>query len=56
VTIEATLRDHTDKPRILGHVDAIVRESLHRVLAAFASSGVPSPRGSATLNFAPAGS
>ena len=54
VTIEATLREFAEGPRILGHVDGVVREAFHRVLGAFVSLGLPLPRGSSTLNFAPA--
>ena len=55
VTVEATARDAGDgTPRILGLVDAGVREAYHRVLQAFHALDVPGPRGVTTVNFAPA--
>ena len=55
VTIEATARSATDgTPRILGLVDAAVREAYHRVLNAFFCLSLPPPRGVTTVNFAPA--
>ena len=54
ITIEATLHADDEKPRILGLVDAGVRESFHRVLGAFAAQDLPYPRGCPTLNFTPA--
>ena len=55
VTIEATARSASDgTPRILGLVDAAVREAYHRVLNAFYCLSVPPPRGVTTVNFAPA--
>ncbi len=55
VWIEATMRSAGDgTPRILGLVDAAVREAYHRVLQAFHGLGLPSPRGVTTVNFAPA--
>jgi magnesium chelatase family protein len=55
VRIEATLRQSGDgTPRLLGLVDACVREAYHRVLQAFVALDLPSPRGVTTVNFAPA--
>src|SRR5262247_4306310 len=55
ITVEATARSAGDgTPRILGLVDATVREAYHRVLNAFFALGLPSPRGVTTVNFAPA--
>ncbi len=54
VLVETSLRGE-GSPRILGLVDAVVREAYHRVLAAFRACGVPSPRGHPTINFVPAG-
>jgi magnesium chelatase family protein len=54
VTIEATMRGESGSPRILGRVDAVVREAYLRVLSAFPALGLPSPRGVPTLNFLPA--
>jgi magnesium chelatase family protein len=54
VTIEATMRGERTAPRILGSVDANVREALHRVLNAFTAQGLDPPRGMPTLNFVPA--
>lgn len=54
VTIEASVRETTGEARILGHVDAVVREAFHRVLGAFATLSLPYPRGRPTLNFVPA--
>ncbi|MCB9877362.1 MAG: YifB family Mg chelatase-like AAA ATPase [Planctomycetes bacterium] len=55
VQIEATTRSAGDgTPRLLGLVDACVREAYHRVLQAFFALDLPSPRGVTTVNFAPA--
>jgi magnesium chelatase family protein len=55
VQIEATTRHASDgTPRLLGLVDACVREAYHRVLQAFHELELPSPRGVTTVNFAPA--
>lgn len=55
VQVEATTRHAGDgTPRLLGLVDACVREAYHRVLQAFHSLALPSPRGVITVNFAPA--
>src|SRR5262245_6762953 len=55
ITDEATARSAGDgTPRILGLVDASVREAYHRVLNAFFALGLPTPRGVTTVNFAPA--
>ncbi|MGE3172835.1 MAG: YifB family Mg chelatase-like AAA ATPase [Planctomycetota bacterium] len=55
IQVEATARSASDgTPRILGLVDATVREAYHRVLNAFFALGLPSPRGVTTVNFAPA--
>ncbi len=55
VQIEATARHAGDgTPRLLGLVDACVREAYHRVLQAFFALGLPQPRGVTTVNFAPA--
>lgn len=55
ITVEATARSATDgTPRILGLVDAAVREAYHRVLNAFFNLSLPTPRGVTTVNFAPA--
>ena len=54
ITVEATARGASDgTPRILGLVDATVREAYHRVLNAFHALDLPSPRGVTTVNFAP---
>ncbi len=55
VTIEATMRGGEERPRILGMVDAVVREAFYRILGAYRAAGVPPPRGNPTLNFVPAG-
>ncbi len=55
VQVEATARHAGDgTPRLLGLVDACVREAYHRVLQAFFAQSLPSPRGVTTVNFAPA--
>jgi magnesium chelatase family protein len=55
ILVQATVRGGSDgAPRILGSVDAVVREAYHRVLGAFVAQGLPSPRGAPLLNFAPA--
>ena len=55
IHIEATARSAGDgTPRLLGLVDACVREAYHRVLQAFFALGLPQPRGVTTVNFAPA--
>jgi magnesium chelatase family protein len=55
VQVEATTRHAGDgTPRLLGLVDACVREAYHRVLQAFFALGLPQPRGITTVNFAPA--
>ncbi|MEO6595959.1 MAG: ATP-binding protein, partial [Planctomycetota bacterium] len=55
VQVEATTRHAGDgTPRLLGLVDACVREAYHRVLHAFFALGLPQPRGVTTVNFAPA--
>ncbi|MCB9887907.1 MAG: YifB family Mg chelatase-like AAA ATPase [Planctomycetes bacterium] len=55
VAVEATTRHASDgTPRLLGLVDACVREAYHRVLQAFFALGLPQPRGITTVNFAPA--
>lgn len=55
ITVEATARSASDgTPRILGLVDAAVREAYHRVLNAFFCLALPTPRGVTTVNFAPA--
>jgi magnesium chelatase family protein len=55
VRVEATARHAGDgTPRLLGLVDACVREAYHRVLQAFFALALPSPRGVTTVNFAPA--
>ncbi|HEX5051801.1 MAG TPA: YifB family Mg chelatase-like AAA ATPase [Planctomycetota bacterium] len=55
VQVEATTRHAGDgTPRLLGLVDACVREAYHRVLQAFFALGLPQPRGVTTVNFAPA--
>lgn len=55
ITVEATTRSASDgTPRILGLVDAAVREAYHRVLHAFYALSLPQPRGVTTVNFAPA--
>ena len=54
VFIEATTRHAGDgTPRLLGLVDACVREAYHRVLQAFFALELPAPRGVTTVNFAP---
>ncbi|MHC5065465.1 MAG: YifB family Mg chelatase-like AAA ATPase [Planctomycetota bacterium] len=55
VVIEASLRGASGAPRILGSVDRMVREAYHRVLHAFRAQALPVPRGTATINFLPAG-
>ncbi len=55
VAVEATTRHASDgTPRLLGLVDACVREAYHRVLQAFFALALPAPRGITTVNFAPA--
>jgi magnesium chelatase family protein len=54
IVIEATMRGESGSPRILGQVDHVVREAYHRILSAFRADGVESPRGTPTINFAPA--
>ena len=55
VQVEATTRHAGDgTPRLLGMVDACVREAYHRVLQAFFALDLPQPRGVTTVNFAPA--
>ena len=55
VRVEATARHAGDgTPRLLGLVDACVREAYHRVLQAFFALDLPAPRGVTTVNFAPA--
>ncbi len=55
IRVEATTRSAGDgTPRLLGLVDACVREAYHRVLQAFFALGLPQPRGVLTVNFAPA--
>ncbi|MGC6488969.1 MAG: YifB family Mg chelatase-like AAA ATPase [Planctomycetota bacterium] len=55
VFVEATTRHAGDgTPRLLGLVDACVREAYHRVLQAFFALELPAPRGVTTVNFAPA--
>jgi len=55
VRVEATTRHASDgTPRLLGLVDACVREAYHRVLQAFFALDLPPPRGVTTVNFAPA--
>ena len=55
VQVEATARHAGDgTPRLLGLVDACVREAYHRVLQAFLALDLPQPRGVTTVNFAPA--
>ncbi|HIE71109.1 MAG TPA: magnesium chelatase, partial [Planctomycetes bacterium] len=55
VQVEATCRNAGDgTPRLLGLVDACVREAYHRVLQAFFALDLPPPRGVTTVNFAPA--
>ncbi|MCR9243407.1 MAG: YifB family Mg chelatase-like AAA ATPase [bacterium] len=55
VTVEATTKHASDgTPRLLGLVDACVREAYHRVLQAFFALDLPQPRGVTTVNFAPA--
>ncbi|MCC7397264.1 MAG: YifB family Mg chelatase-like AAA ATPase [Planctomycetes bacterium] len=55
VHVEATTQNAGDgTPRLLGLVDACVREAYHRVLQAFRALDLPSPRGVTTVNFAPA--
>ena len=55
VYVEATTRHAGDgTPRLLGLVDACVREAYHRVLQAFFALELPAPRGVITVNFAPA--
>ena len=55
VFVEATTRHAGDgTPRLLGLVDACVREAYHRVLQAFFALDLPPPRGVTTVNFAPA--
>jgi len=55
VQVEATTRHSGDgTPRLLGLVDACVREAYHRVLHAFSALELPTPRGVTTVNFAPA--
>ncbi|MFM1873114.1 MAG: hypothetical protein RL398_2536 [Planctomycetota bacterium] len=55
VAVEATVRHASDgTPRLLGSVDACVREAYHRVLQAFHVQDVVPPRGVVTVNFAPA--
>jgi magnesium chelatase family protein len=55
VFVEATCRSAGDgTPRLLGLVDACVREAYHRVLQAFFALDLPPPRGVTTVNFAPA--
>lgn len=55
IRVEATCRNASDgTPRLLGLVDACVREAYHRVLQAFYALELPSPRGVTTVNFAPA--
>ena len=55
VQVEATTRHASDgTPRLLGLVDACVREAYHRVLQAFLALDLPQPRGVLTVNFAPA--
>ena len=55
VAVEATTRHASDGiPRLLGLVDACVREAYHRVLQAFFALDLPQPRGITTVNFSPA--
>jgi len=54
VTIEATLHGRTGPPKILGLVDTGIREAYHRILGAFLAQQLPPPRGTPTINFAPA--
>ncbi len=55
ILVQATVRGGSDgAPRILGSVDAVIREAYHRVLGAFIAQGLPSPRGAPLLNFVPA--
>ena len=55
VEVEATTRHAGDgTPRLLGLVDACVREAYHRVLQAFSALELPTPRGVTTVNFTPA--
>lgn len=54
VTIEATVRGGSGSPRILGRVDAGVREAYHRIMTALRADGLESPRGTPTINFVPA--
>lgn len=55
VHVQATTRHAGDgTPRLLGLVDACVREAYHRVLQAFFALELPAPRGVITVNFAPA--
>lgn len=55
VQVEATCRSAGDgTPKLLGLVDACVREAYHRVLQAFFALDLAPPRGVTTVNFAPA--
>ncbi len=55
VQVEATCRSAGDgTPKLLGLVDACVREAYHRVLQAFFALDLSPPRGVTTVNFAPA--
>ncbi len=56
ITIEGTLATAAgnEVPRLLGQVDAGIREAYFRVMTALGVSGVDRPRGVVTLNFLPA--
>ena len=48
------MRGALGSPRILGHVDHVVKEAYHRIMSAFFAMGHANPRGVPTINFAPA--
>ncbi len=54
VVVEATMRGDTTPMRVLGSVDAVVREGFPRILSAFAAQGLAAPRGSPLVNLLPA--
>ncbi|MCA8942554.1 MAG: YifB family Mg chelatase-like AAA ATPase [Planctomycetes bacterium] len=54
ITIEAIMHGDGRGVQVLGSVDRVVRESIHRVLNGFRTAGLPPPRGVPIVNFAPA--
>lgn len=53
VTVEAKVGG-SGAMRLLGNVDGVVKEGVHRVLAAFQAQGLHTPRGAPMVNFRPA--